>query len=144
MPKVYCSAVLPAPVEQVWPLVRDFDGMPAWHPGVTASRIEDDRPADVVGCIRAISLADGVPLRERLLGLDDLDHALVYAIVESPLPMVNHLSELRLRPVSVDDTTYAQWVGRFDSPADDEAAMHDAVSGLYTQGLAALVEHVAG
>ena len=46
MPKAYASTVLNAPAEEVWALIRDFNALPAWHPAVTDSEIEDGlRPA---------------------------------------------------------------------------------------------------
>ena len=40
MAKVTISSVIDAPVEQVWARIRDFNGLPGWHPrmGTFASR----------------------------------------------------------------------------------------------------------
>ena len=40
---LYISAVIDAPVEQVWGIMRDYNGMPAYHPGIKKSVIEDGR-----------------------------------------------------------------------------------------------------
>ncbi len=32
MPRPYSSAVIPASADEVWGLVRDFNGLPGWHP----------------------------------------------------------------------------------------------------------------
>ena len=32
MPKAYASTVLNAPADEVWAAIRDFNGLPAWHP----------------------------------------------------------------------------------------------------------------
>ena len=53
MAKAYASAVIDAPVETVWSFVRDFNGLPNWHPAIVRSEIEDGRDADSVGCIRS-------------------------------------------------------------------------------------------
>ena len=29
---VYISAIIHAPLEQVWPMFRDFNGLAGWHP----------------------------------------------------------------------------------------------------------------
>ena len=39
MPAVYVSAVIDAPLEKVWEVLRDFNALPQWHPLVAASRI---------------------------------------------------------------------------------------------------------
>ena len=32
MPRPYASAVIPAPVDDVWTVVRDYNGLCQWHP----------------------------------------------------------------------------------------------------------------
>jgi len=39
MTKVFVSAVVNAPIEQVWGKVRDFNGLPQWHPRFSRSHI---------------------------------------------------------------------------------------------------------
>ena len=57
---VYISAVIDAPVERVWAVMRDYNGMPSYHPGMQHSLIEDGRPSDQVGCVRRLTLAEEV------------------------------------------------------------------------------------
>lgn len=40
MPKPYASGVVPADADTVWRMVRDFNGLPSWHPAIEASEIE--------------------------------------------------------------------------------------------------------
>ena len=49
MTHVYASSIIPASVDQVWKVVRDFNALPGWHPAIAESRIEEGRPADQVG-----------------------------------------------------------------------------------------------
>ena len=46
------TAVIDAPVARVWAAMRDFNGLPGWHPVIARSEIEGGKPADQVGCIR--------------------------------------------------------------------------------------------
>ena len=48
-PRVYESAVIPAPRQQVWQKIRDFNALPAWHPAIAKSELEG---GDCVGCVR--------------------------------------------------------------------------------------------
>ena len=66
MARTYRSAVIHAPIETVWDEVRDFNGLPIWHPAIASSEIEQDRSSDSVGCVRKFRLQDGALLRERL------------------------------------------------------------------------------
>ena len=63
MPKAYASTVIDRPAREVWAVVRDFNGLPGWLPAVTRSAIEDGQPADRIGCVRSIHLADGANAR---------------------------------------------------------------------------------
>ena len=67
MARAHASSVIDAPIEQVWNRIRDFNGVPNWHPGVATSKIEGGQPSDQVGCVRVLTLQDGAPIRERLL-----------------------------------------------------------------------------
>ena len=69
MARAYASIVLKAPVQTVWSLVRDFNGLPNWAPAVAKSKIENGLDADVVGCVRSFHTHDGGHIRERLLAL---------------------------------------------------------------------------
>lgn len=138
MSKVYCSAVVDAPVEKVWEVVRDFNGLPDWHPMVIESAIENDEAGSTVGCVRTITLTDGGHMRERLLALNDLDHSSTFTIIDAAMPLAHYLSELRLRRVTADERTFVEWVGQFDVGDAEEADVSHAIMALYHAGLEAL------
>ena len=71
MIRVRRSAVIDAPIDRVWAVLRDFNSHSAWHPAVGESQIENGEPADQVGCIRNFTLKDGNHIREQLLALSD-------------------------------------------------------------------------
>ena len=48
MVNVYRSAVIDAPADKVWALIRDFNGLPKWHPAIGKSEIEGGLPGDRV------------------------------------------------------------------------------------------------
>ena len=51
MARAHASSVINAPIEQVWNRIRDFDGMPKWHPGIAQSKIEGgNRPIRSAAC----------------------------------------------------------------------------------------------
>src|SRR5258706_13774998 len=92
MIKVYRSAIISATADKVWKLVRDFNGLPKWHPAIATSEIEGGLPADRVGCVRRFTRrSDGGLLREQLLSLADDTRALTYNILISPMPGANYM-----------------------------------------------------
>ena len=44
MARIYVSSVINGRSDRVWARVRDFNGMPSWHPGIAESRIENSEP----------------------------------------------------------------------------------------------------
>jgi len=142
MARVYVSTVIAASAEQVWERVRDFNGLPKWHPRIRDSRIEDALPADKVGCIRNFHLQNGDTIREQLLGLSDYDLFYSYAILESPMPLEDYVATLRLTPVTDGARCFVEWSAEFSCDPSDEA---DLVSGISTNvfqgGFDALKRH---
>ena len=119
MPRVYISSVIDAPVAKVWERIRDFNGLPRWHPRIRDSRIENGEPADRVGCVRDFHLQNGDRIRERLLGLSDYDMFCTYSILESPMPLTDYIATIRLTPVTDGNRTFAEWTAEFDCLEDD-------------------------
>ena len=66
MARVYVSTVVNARNDRVWARVRDFNGLPNWHPAIAESRIEGGEPADKIGCVRDFRLRNGDRIREKL------------------------------------------------------------------------------
>jgi hypothetical protein len=121
--RVVRSTIIKAPIEAVWGVVRDFNGHDRWHPAVMESRIERDPHADRVGCVRAFRLSNGAAMREKLLTLSDLEWALSYCLLDTPLPLFNYVAHLRLLPVTDTRHTFWEWLGRFDTPKGQESAL---------------------
>ena len=145
MARVYVSSVINAPAARVWERVRDFNGMPRWHPGIRESRIENGEPSDKVGCVRDFYLQNGDRLREKLLGLSDYDMFCTYSILESPMPLENYIATLRLTPITDGDRTFAEWTAEFDCAPE---AADDLVSGIggnvFQGGFESLKRHFSG
>ena len=139
MAKVYASSVIAAPADRVWAVVRDFNGLPDWHPAIADSRIEDSEPSDKVGCVRNFNLKDGGNIREQLLTLSDFDFTCSYAILESPMGVRNYVATLRLMPVTDGNRTFAEWTAEFDCPPERERELVDQIgNGVFQGGFDAL------
>jgi uncharacterized protein YndB with AHSA1/START domain len=128
MARAYASIILKAPVETVWSLVRDFNGLPSWAPAVAKSKIEGGLDADVVGCIRSFHTHDGAHIRERLLSLDDARYTFTYNFEKPAFPVKNYIATLRLYPVTHTDQTFAEWSATFDEAPEDEGKYERHIS----------------
>ena len=128
MARAYSSIVLKAPVETVWNIVRDFNGLPAWAPAIARSKIEHGLDADVVGCVRSFHTHAGDHIRERLLMLDDARYTCSYNFEKPAFPVKNYVATLRLYPVTHTERTFAEWTATFDEAPGDEGRYEDQIS----------------
>lgn len=127
MARVYVSSVIDAPAEKVWQHIRDFNGLPKWHPRIRESRIEEALPSDKVGCIRNFQLQNGDGIREQLLGLSDYDMFCTYSILESPMPLTDYVATIRLTPVTDGGRCFIEWSAEFECDVQNE---DDLVQGI--------------
>ena len=144
MPRIVKSTVIDRPIEEVWEVLRDFNGHDRWHPAVADSVIERGQTSDRVGCVRRFHLQDGSELRELLLTLSDADMAFSYCLLETPVPLLNYVAHVRLAPVTDGDRTFWHWESRFDTPAGRERELADMVgTQIYEGGFSAIRAHLA-
>ncbi len=139
MARVYVSSVIDAPASKVWERVRDFNGLPKWHPRIRDSRIENAEPSDKVGCVREFHLQNGDQLREQLLGLSDYDMFCTYSILESPMPLSDYVATLRLTPVTDGDQCFIEWSAEFSSEPSQEKELIEGIgANVFQAGFDAL------
>jgi len=142
MVQVYTSSVIDAGTDSVWSRVRDFNGLPQWHPGIADSRIEDNEASDRVGCVRHFHLHDGGMIRERLLALSDRDRSCTYEILESPMGVEHYIATLKLTPVTDGARCFAEWSAEFDCAAGRERELIELIGGgVFQGGFDALKRH---
>ena len=144
MPTIKVSSVIDAPIGKVWERIRDFNGLPGWHPRMIESQIEDGKAATEIGCVRNFKVASGATVREKLLAFSDDDHLTTYSIIGHPAPISNHTATLKLERVTDGDRTFAVWTSQFDAPAEkaDEIAKGMA-DNVFQGGFEALKSHFA-
>ena len=138
---VNVSALIHAPLQEVWARFRDFNGLADWHPGIAQSRLEEGGRHDAVGSVRHLTLKPSGFVRERLLMLDDPGTALRYSIIETDLPMRDYIAGVSLHPVTEGGQTLVQWWADFRVEGAELADVAKAVGqGVFAAGLAALEE----
>ena len=135
MIRVTRSAVIDAPIDPVWDVLRDFNSHTAWHPVVAESEIEGGEPSDQVGCVRRFTLRDGNRIREQLLALSDRDYSSTYCILDATLPIRRYVATVQLKRVTDGERTFWHWQSTFDAPPGRERDLADLVgTGVYEGG----------
>jgi hypothetical protein len=144
MPRPYASGVVPASADQVWATVRDFNGLPGWHPNIAESTLDSESGAEV-GAVRRLVLADGGVVVERLVSLDDDARSQTYEILESPFAVRRYVSTFRVFPVTDTGQAFMEWWSEFDADAADEEQLNATFAGgVYGGGIAALKKLFGG
>ena len=119
----------------IWALAGDFNSLNVWHPAVASSELQGE--GTTPGDTRLLTLADGATINEELLAYEPETMSYQYAITESPLPVIDYVSTLKLE--AIDDTqTKVVWSSNFmaKDATDEQAA--EVIKGIYVSGLDAL------
>ena len=138
------SAIIDAPIDRVWAVLRDFNSHDRWHPAVARSRMENDVGGDVVGGVRRYSLSDGAELREQLLRHSDRNFSFTSCILDASLPLFDYVATVRLKPVTDGNQTFWDWRCQF-RVSDEGAAELEKLVGrqIYEAGFTGLRRFLA-
>lgn len=140
MPSITRSAVIQAPIDVVWDVLRDFNNHDEWHPAVSSSTLEKTQHADQIGAVRYFTLTSGEELREQLLSLSDCNYSFRYSIVESnEIPLLDYVATVKLKPITLTNETLWCWSSTFRTPADQQRGLTELVAKeVYERGFAAI------
>lgn len=136
----YETITVDAPADQAWAAVNRWDALQSWCPAFEKTEIVSG--GTDVGSVRAITLAKGPTFTEELLAFDGPGMELRYKIIDSPLPIVEYVSGMRVVSVkkgTSDIIWYSSYKRRAkDNPGPDanDEAMQKLVGGLYKTCLA--------
>ncbi|MGV6872070.1 SRPBCC family protein [Pseudochelatococcus sp. B33] len=142
MPQVFVSTVINAPIERVWRTVGDFNGLPDWMPGMKASTIEDGKDPTSVGAVRALKLATGGSLRERLEEYSQEDRRILYSVLEGPLPVKNIRTGMKLRSITDTHGTLGEWFSEFETESGKEDEGVAFMRSVFNAGFRSLKRHL--
>lgn len=121
------TAVIDAPVDQVWQLVRDFGRVADWHPTVSLSAIEGDACVSL-GCIRRLTGTDGTIFREQLLTISDQERRLAYEMLEPPLPTAKMVNEVAVEAISDTGQTFIRFGSTYAARDTSSCAAIDRIN----------------
>jgi len=127
----------------VWRTASDFNGLPAWMPGMTDSTIEDGKAPTVIGAVRRLRMAGTKDvLRERLEVLDPENFRITYSVLEGPLPVKKIMTSLHLRLITDAYGTLGEWSTQFETEPGKEAEGEQFMARVFGAGFRALKKHL--
>ena len=127
MAKVDMTMDLNVAADELWKLIGGFNALPDWHPAVEKSELEDE------GSIRKLSLAGGGTIVEKLIKKSDTERLYSYSIEDSPLPVANYTSTIRV----VDDgkgNAQVEWSSEFTPKGVSDNDAIQVIQGIYQAG----------
>lgn len=142
MTKIHVRGTIPAPVAEVWALAGDFGGISGWLPALANSGLRHGGTGDQVGDIRHCEVDGGPSYDETQTAQSDADHTYTFAIYESPLPMKNYQSTIKLS--AKRDRTVMEWSGTFYPDPGKEEEITGLVEGIYQAGIKSLNQRFGG
>lgn len=122
------SATIDADAEKVWRVIGDFCGIEDWHPAVEKCEIDKKNPT-----MRTLTLKGGGSIVEKQTARDDKKMSYSYAIVESPLPVVNYKSTIKV--AKSGQGSKVTWTGSYKAKGASAAEAKKVIDGIYDAGL---------
>jgi uncharacterized protein YndB with AHSA1/START domain len=127
MTKVNMNTSLNVSPEKLWEMIGGFNALPDWHPAVEKSELEEE------GSVRRLSLAGGGTIIEKLEKIDDNEHLYSYTIIDSPLPVANYASTIRIKDDGSGNST-VEWSSEFSPKDVPENDAVEVIEGIYQAG----------
>lgn len=132
------SVALPVAPNRAWDVIKDFDGIHRWHPGVVNTTLLEGANNQPMAA-RELDLGGGAWLISELLEWNAAERRFRYRILKSPMPVVAYVAEMRVtaRPQGCS----VVWKGQFKrrtqvaAPGADDATAIAAVTAVFRSGL---------
>lgn len=145
MSHVIVSTVIDAPIEDVWAVLRKFNGLQEWVPGIESCVMENGSNGTAVGGVRLMKFS-GSPhtFREELVAMSDADFTVTYKVLEGALPVKNVVTTIALRRVTDTNQTFGEWSSEFDCRPGREQDDLAFLPKLFAGSWKSLKKHISG
>jgi hypothetical protein len=130
MPKVTMSTPVAMNADKLWQAMGSFAAIGKWHPMMEKVESQGENK----GSIRTLQLIGGAKLVERLEEISPTERLYRYSILESPLPISDYFSEIRVKD-NGDGTSTVEWSSDFNVKSGNEKDVVKTVQEVYQAGL---------
>ncbi len=130
MPKVTMSTPVAMNADALWQAIGSFASIGDWHP--MFERVEAQ--GENKGSMRTIQLVGGARIVERLEEISPTERLYRYSITQSPLPISNYVSEIRVKD-NGDGTSTVEWSSDFGVTTSNENDVVKTIQEVYQAGL---------
>jgi len=132
MTEVSVDDIIPAPIDSVWALLRNFGDL-SWG-GIEGTKLTGEG----VGAVRTFTARGGIEISERLESFDEGGHRLAYSILETAaVPWTDYLARIELTSKSANET-HITWSGRLEPRGVTEEQASSIVRSIFENGIRSL------
>jgi hypothetical protein len=135
MAKASSSVELAVPTDQVWKLIGGFGSLPDWLPYIPKSELAEG------GRTRHLANPDGNTIIERLMAFDEKGRSYTYQILQSPFPVTDYYSTLKVTSADGGKNSRVEWSGEFTPKAVSDQEASRIFQTIYDDGLKALARN---
>ena len=130
MPKVTMSTPVAMNADALWQAIGSFAAIGDWHPMM--EKVEAD--GENKGSTRRLQLVGGAQILERLEEISPTERLYRYSILQSPLPIRDYVSEIRVKD-NGDGTSTVEWSSDFNVNSSNESDVVKTIQSVYQAGL---------
>ena len=130
MPKVTMSTPVAMNADALWDAIGRFAAIGDWHPMIEKVDAEGEQK----GSVRTLQLIGGAKLVERLEEISPTERLYRYSLTESPLPISNYFSEIRVKD-NGDGSSTVEWSSDFAVKGGNETDVVKTIQEVYQAGL---------
>ena len=124
---------LPASATAAWATIKDFNGWQDWHPAIGSTEIIRGK-GNTKGTARILITKDGARITEELMSHSTAAMKYSYRIIDSPLPVTDYLSTLKVNKTKTGSTVV--WTATFKAkPGISDNDAKKTMAGVYRAGL---------
>merc|ERR1711907_839 len=115
---VFESAVIAAPVDDVWQAIRSMDF--AYHDMISGGELIHGECVNAVGSVHKIHYKDGSSWTVQIMELSDFRRTLVLDLLERDdgVNVASCMHQISLKRITQDDSTFVSWTVDFSNDAD--------------------------
>lgn len=135
MVKASAFVDIPQPAAQVWQLIGGFNSLPQWLPYIPESELQEG------GRVRRLRTIVGGTIVERLLSFDEKAQSYSYQILQTPFPVKDYVSTMRVKSLPDGQGSRVEWFGEFNPVGITDEDAFELFQGIYEGGLEALQQY---
>jgi hypothetical protein len=129
MANARCNIDVAAPADIVWRLIGGFGSLPDWLSFTPKSELQEG------GRIRHLATANGELIVERLMAFDERERSYTYHILQSPFPVTDYYSTLKVTGAADGKTARVDWTGEFTPNGVSNSVATKIFQDIYAEAL---------